>query len=99
MTVAAHPSTVRAELPEAAAQLGSPSATPLYIEKIIPFQYELTVMVARGVDGTILSFPPVRTIHHDHILRASVAPLHGETRQAVELAERAAPAQFRPLYD
>jgi len=79
----------RAELPEAAAQLGSPSATSLYIEQIIPFQYELTVMVARGVDGAIRSFPPVRTIHHDHILRAIVAPLHGETSQAVELAERA----------
>jgi phosphoribosylaminoimidazole carboxylase len=77
------------ELPQAIEKLGSLS---LYVEEMIPFAYELTVMVARGVDGTVRSFPPVRTIHQEHILRATVAPLYGETHAAVELAEKAVAA-------
>jgi phosphoribosylaminoimidazole carboxylase len=77
------------DLPTAVEQLGNAG---LYVEKKIPFAYELTVMVARGRDGAVRSFPPVRTIHHDHILRATVAPLHGDTAEATRLAERAVAA-------
>jgi phosphoribosylaminoimidazole carboxylase len=79
----------QADLAAAAADLSGASGNALYIEQIIPFAYELTVMVARGVDGTIRSFPPVRTIHRDHILQATIAPLHGETGAAIALAEQA----------
>jgi len=77
------------ELPKAVEKLGSLS---LYIEEIIPFAYELTIVVARAVDGTVRSFPPVRTIHQEHILRATVAPLYADTTQALDLAERAVAA-------
>ncbi|MHB8629536.1 MAG: 5-(carboxyamino)imidazole ribonucleotide synthase [Aggregatilineales bacterium] len=78
------------ELPAAIAQLGG-LADALYVESIVPFERELTVMVACGQDGTIRSYPPVQTFHRDHILRVVVAPAHG-AEAAVTLAERAVAA-------
>lgn len=74
-----------AELREAAAQLGG---RDLYMEQVIPFVREIAVMVARGTDGSIRSYPPVQTIHQDHILHAVIAPA-ADAQAAVQLAEQA----------
>lgn len=65
------------------------------LEKWIPFQAELSVVVARGTDGTAVAFPPSENIHKHHILDISIAPARfSETvlAQAGEIAERIAVA-------
>lgn len=46
----------------------------IYIEEFVPFEKELAVMVGRGQDGMIHSYPVVQTIHEDNILRFTLAP-------------------------
>jgi len=74
-------------LPAAIAHLGG-DPNSLYTESIVPFVREVTIMVARGQDGTLHSFPPIQTFHRDHILRVTIAPAPTATA-AIELAERA----------
>ncbi len=76
-----------AELPGAIERLGG-RESDLYFERIVPFARELTVMVARGIDGAIRSYPPVQTFHREHILHAVYAPAP-HANGAIELAERA----------
>jgi phosphoribosylaminoimidazole carboxylase len=78
------------ELPTAIAQLGG-NADLLYVEAVVPFVREVTVMVARGQDGTVRSYPSVQTFHRDHILRVVVAPAEN-AEAATQLAERAVSA-------
>lgn len=68
---------------------------PLIAEKKIDFACELSVMVARNVDGDIRSFDPAENKHRDGILRVSIAPapimpdLAEQARRVAEtLAER-----------
>jgi len=42
--------------------------SPLIAEGIINFDFEISVIVARGQDGEIKCYPPVRNVHRDHIL-------------------------------
>lgn len=61
------------------------STSPLYAERFVPFVKELAVVSARGIDGTIVSFPVVETIHKNnicHIVR-SPAPV------SIEIQEKA----------
>ena len=44
------------------------------LEKWIPFEAELSVVVARGLDGKAVAFPPSENIHKHHILDLSIAP-------------------------
>lgn len=44
------------------------------LEKWIPFQAELSVVCARGLDGTIAAFPASENIHTHHILDLSIVP-------------------------
>lgn len=46
----------------------------LYAEQWAPFEKELAVMVARGRDGEIRSFPVVETTHRDNICHTVIAP-------------------------
>jgi 5-(carboxyamino)imidazole ribonucleotide synthase len=46
----------------------------LYVEKYVPFVKELAVVVARGVSGEILPYPPVETIHKNNICHLVLAP-------------------------
>ncbi|MBX3455701.1 5-(carboxyamino)imidazole ribonucleotide synthase [Ferrovibrio sp.] len=61
-----------AEQAEAAfKQLGSDL---LIAEGFIPFEREISVVLARGLDGAIASWGPVENIHRHHILWRSHAP-------------------------
>jgi phosphoribosylaminoimidazole carboxylase len=47
----------------------------LYAEKWVPFEREVAVMVVKGKNGEIRSYPPVETIHRDSICHLVYAPL------------------------
>ncbi|KAJ4476202.1 AIR carboxylase-domain-containing protein [Lentinula aciculospora] len=53
--------------------LGSGSRD-LYAEKWVPFVKELAVMVVRGIDGTVSSYPAVETVHRASICHLVWAP-------------------------
>ena len=55
----------REELAAAWDQLGR---VPCVLEKLMPLQSECSVLVARGADGSVVSFPVQANTHHDGIL-------------------------------
>ncbi|WP_193210559.1 5-(carboxyamino)imidazole ribonucleotide synthase [Luteolibacter marinus] len=44
------------------------------LEAFIPFERELSVMVARGIDGTVTAYDPAENQHRHHILDLSIIP-------------------------
>jgi len=71
-------------------------ACPAVIERKIPFAFECSVIAARGLDGTIVAYPPVRNDHRDHILARTTAPAD-LAPEAVAAAEAAALALMERL--
>ncbi|UTE78015.1 5-(carboxyamino)imidazole ribonucleotide synthase [Rossellomorea sp. KS-H15a] len=59
------------EIDEAAALLEN---GPCVLEKWIPFEKELSVIVTRNPDGQQTNFPVVENIHVDNILHETIAP-------------------------
>lgn len=47
---------------------------PLVAERLVDFACELSVMVARGLDGTVRAYDTVQNHHRDHILDLTLAP-------------------------
>jgi 5-(carboxyamino)imidazole ribonucleotide synthase len=58
----------RTDRDDAFAQLGG---VPLILEAMVPFDRELSVIAARGLDGTVRAFPLAENRHRDGILRVS----------------------------
>lgn len=59
------------------------------LEKFVDFQLELSVVGARGLDGSFVAYPPIVNAHANHILDVSICPgpLDPQVaRQAVEIA-------------
>jgi 5-(carboxyamino)imidazole ribonucleotide synthase len=75
-----------AELATAAERLGVAPGTDLLLEVELDFAAELSVIVARGVDGRSVAFPPARNRHDDGILVESSVP--SGLPAAVEAAAR-----------
>ena len=44
------------------------------LEALVPFEREVSLLVARGQDGTIATYPPVENEHRNHILYQSTIP-------------------------
>jgi 5-(carboxyamino)imidazole ribonucleotide synthase len=60
---------------------------PCVLEKLLPLRHELSVIVARGADGSVVQLPVQQNLHHDGIL----ADISAETQQrAAESAQRLA---------
>jgi 5-(carboxyamino)imidazole ribonucleotide synthase len=81
--------------PEAIATLGRPAGEPLLAEHELEFVAELSVIVARGPDGTTAVFPPARNVHDEGVLAESVAPAdldQAALDRAVEVATTLAEA-------
>jgi len=57
-----------------AASVAQVGGKDLIAEGFIPFERELSVVLARGQDGAIRSFPVVENKHRDHILDETIAP-------------------------
>jgi 5-(carboxyamino)imidazole ribonucleotide synthase len=49
-------------------------AAPSVVEGFIPFEKEISVLVARGVEGDVTTFPVCENIHRNHILDVTIAP-------------------------
>lgn len=47
---------------------------PLVLEAFVPFDKEISVVVARGADGAVRAFDPAENVHRDHILFTSTVP-------------------------
>jgi 5-(carboxyamino)imidazole ribonucleotide synthase len=71
-------SQVRIGSPDAVAgaiqRLGRPAGTPLLVERELDYEAELSVIIARALDGTLAAFPIARNRHDAGILVESVAP-------------------------
>ena len=50
------------------------SPKPLILEGFVDFAREISVVVARGVDGSVSAFDTVENRHRDHILDVTLAP-------------------------
>jgi 5-(carboxyamino)imidazole ribonucleotide synthase len=47
---------------------------PAIVESFVPFEREVSIIVARGLDGRIACFEVTENEHHDHILKVSRVP-------------------------
>ena len=77
-----------AELAAAWSQLGE---VPCVLEELVPFEEEVSVIVARGVGGDVAIFEPFANEHTNHILDVTVCPaaLEPSVAQEVERIARA----------
>ncbi len=59
---------------------------PAVLEGFVEFDFELSVIAARGLDGSIACYPPVENRHRDHILAETIVPadLAGPEVEAAE---------------
>ncbi|MHB1110256.1 MAG: 5-(carboxyamino)imidazole ribonucleotide synthase [Devosia sp.] len=73
----------------AAAAFEALSPKPLVLEAFVPFEKEISVVVARNVAGQVAAFDPAENLHHDHILRTSTVPA-GIKRKTAKRAREAA---------
>lgn len=65
------------------------------LEGWVPFAHELSVVVARGLDGTAVAFPASENIHQNHILDLSIVPARipeGASERAEDMARQIAVA-------
>ncbi|MBL8669164.1 MAG: 5-(carboxyamino)imidazole ribonucleotide synthase [Alphaproteobacteria bacterium] len=53
---------------------GSREAPVAILEAYVNFACEVSVIVARGLDGRMQAFPPAENVHRDHILWTSTVP-------------------------
>lgn len=83
---------VRVEgLEQAGEALATFKGRALIVEQVIPFVAELSVIVARGRDGTIKTYDVVENTHEGGILRRSMVPATVDreaTDRAVEIATK-----------
>ncbi|AZO18345.1 5-(carboxyamino)imidazole ribonucleotide synthase [Mesorhizobium sp. M2A.F.Ca.ET.043.05.1.1] len=47
---------------------------PLILESLVAFEREISVIAARGLDGTIAAYDPAENVHREGILRSSTLP-------------------------
>ena len=86
---------VAADLDDAWGRLGREAGTPLLAERELAFEMELSVVIARGLDGRTAAFPVGRNVHEQGILIETVAPapIPAEVaRRAVAIGTRLAEA-------
>ena len=78
--------TAEADLKEAWEKIG---ATVGVLEAWVPFQMEISVLVARTVDGRTAVYDPAENIHRNHILHLSISPARiseSTSKEAKDLA-------------
>jgi 5-(carboxyamino)imidazole ribonucleotide synthase len=64
---------------------------PCILEGFVDFTRELSVVAARGMDGTVACYDLVENRHENHILRTTLAPARATQREkaeAVQIASR-----------
>ncbi|KAG9309847.1 phosphoribosylaminoimidazole carboxylase [Chiua virens] len=84
-------------LDQAAEALEALANRPLYAEKWVPFIKEIAVMVVRTIDGEVVSYPAVETVHKDNICHLVFAPLRSHDPFVFSRAQRVAEAAIQTL--
>lgn len=59
---------------EARAAFDAIGRAPAILEGFVPFEREISVVVARGLDGKTAAYDPVENVHKHHILDRTFAP-------------------------
>jgi 5-(carboxyamino)imidazole ribonucleotide synthase len=72
------------EAKEAFRKLGD---VPLILEEFVPFKREISVIAARGIDGTVVCYDPAENVHVDGILSTSTVPGEISTDDGVAAKE------------
>jgi 5-(carboxyamino)imidazole ribonucleotide synthase len=79
----------------ARAALEEAKGAPLIYERFVPFDLEVSIISARGADGTIVAFPVTENVHDHGVLAMAIAPARIDRelaesvrRQAAQLGER-----------
>lgn len=62
---------------------------PLILEAFVPFEREVSVIAARGIDGTVVAYDPAENVHRDGILHTSTVPATA-SEQTLAAARKAA---------
>ena len=57
---------------------------PAILEGFVHFDFEISVICARGVDGSFAAYEPIENVHRNHILHTSKVPARIEDELAVE---------------
>ncbi|MGE0736563.1 MAG: 5-(carboxyamino)imidazole ribonucleotide synthase [Alphaproteobacteria bacterium] len=86
--------TVRPKTPPAEAWRAI-GEVPSILEDFVDFEREISVIVARGIDGEARAFVPVDNVHKNHILSVTTAPARISSAlagDAIAIAERIAVA-------
>ncbi|WP_116598375.1 5-(carboxyamino)imidazole ribonucleotide synthase [Primorskyibacter marinus] len=76
---------------EAAQALSDMAGSPAILEGFVDFSHEVSVIAARGLDGSVTAFDPGENVHKDGILRTTTVPARLSSAQrsdAVLLAAR-----------
>ena len=74
---------------EAAAAFAQLDPKPLVLEAFIPFEKEISVVIARGLSGKVKAFEPAENIHRHHILHTSTVPAAISSDMALAAADAA----------
>lgn len=74
----------------AAAAFADLAPHPLVLEAFVPFAREISVVIARGVNGVTAAFDPAENVHRDGILFTSTVPaaISAETATAAQAYAR-----------
>jgi len=76
---------------DAAGAWAALAGAPAVLEGVVTFVREVSVIAARGLDGTVAAYDPGENVHHDGILRTTTVPARLSLRErtdAVLLAGR-----------
>ncbi|WP_128254524.1 5-(carboxyamino)imidazole ribonucleotide synthase [Falsirhodobacter deserti] len=74
---------------DAAAALGAMNGAPAVLEGFVTFSHEVSVIAARGVDGSVAAYDPGENVHRDGILHTTTIPARltpGQRTDAVLMA-------------
>ena len=66
-------------------------AIDLILEKLVPFEKEISVVACRGRDGSFAAYPPIENMHVRNILDVSVLPARiseESAKAAIEIARK-----------
>ncbi|VCU70574.1 N5-carboxyaminoimidazole ribonucleotide synthase [Pigmentiphaga humi] len=77
---------------EARAAFASFGGVPCVLEAMLPLEFEVSVVVARGFDGEVMTYPVAENVHRDGILAITTAP---SPRASADIARRAAAAALQ----
>ncbi|WP_416366303.1 5-(carboxyamino)imidazole ribonucleotide synthase [Sphingomonas aurantiaca] len=85
---------VKIETPDAAQAAWDAIGGPAVLEAFVPFEHEFSILIARGLDGSVARYDAPLNVHRDAILRHSTVPapaaVLAQAAEATALAERIA---------